>query len=140
MRHSGCFPHPSGPWEACWAPVPGSLFSGAPSGLVGPGDVGESEEGGRGGKAEVGEPSRTNASGEAWWVFPPHIQPQEAHWASGSGPLLSRAPSGHMGPRGMVRGRRREDNGEGPSEIRGSGGNMPSISPAHSGPVSLLGT
>ena len=43
-RCRGHFPCPLGPREACRAPGPGPPFSGAPSGLVGPRDIGGREE------------------------------------------------------------------------------------------------
>ena len=68
------------------------------------------------------------------------IGPREAFWASRSGPLLSGAPSGRMGPRGiggMERWKKRGQGGGTLQEWR-IRRNASSISPAHSDPGNLL--
>ena len=78
-KHRGCFPCTLGPWETSWAPGPGPLFSGAPSGLVGARGMGGREEGEEEERRTVGGgPSRTTGSGAMLQVFPPPT------WAPGS--------------------------------------------------------
>ena len=72
---------------------------------------------------------------------PPPTWPQEACWASRSGPLPSRAPSGCVGPRdigGSGGGKKKRGQRRGALQDGGSRENTPSFSPAHLGPVSLL--
>ena len=109
-----------------------------PLGRVGHRGIGGN--GGRRGEVDREGPSGIGGSGQAQLAFPLPTQAKEAFWAFGSSPLSSRAPSGHVGPRTMGGGRRREAYREGPSRVTGSEGNVPSISSAHLGPVSLLGS
>lgn len=80
-----------------------------------------------------GGDSRIIVSGEMWLVS--HLlKPQEACWASRPCPLPSGAPSVHMGPRGLVGGKKRGGEQGRTLQDQGFRGNAPNISPDNSAP------
>ena len=80
-----------------------------------------------------GGDSGISVSGEMWLVS--HLlKPQETCRPSGPVPLPSGAPSVHMGPRGLVGGKKRRGEQGRTLQDQGFRGNAPNISPDNSGP------
>ena len=139
------FPPPARPQEACWAPRPGPLSSEAPYGFGDPRGIGGREEGEIRGEAEGGDHPGPGDQGRSRGLFHHPLSPRRPVGLPGMDlsfwdPLWQ---SGFQGHRREGGGRRRRDaNEKGPTGIAGSGwgGNTPSVSPTHLGPVSLLGS